>query len=104
MWTTPIPLEDASFSEVYTRVAFRLLQIEVRRARGLGFSTSETIETLILNLCDGNFNALASWVCSFEYYRTKHGYSALYWKQELIRRARSRQRNHRLGKPWRREP
>lgn len=101
---TPIPLEDATFTEVLARVAFRLLELEYRKWKYEPETLYIPFQALAFNLAVQGFGQLSTFVASYLYYHTKYEFRAEYWRWRIIVRARGAERNRRAGKPWKRVP
>jgi hypothetical protein len=97
---TPIPLQDASFSEVLARVTFRVLQRDYHRYGYLDCGYVEGIEQCRRELEIAGFRAISTWIAASQFYLATNPYKLVHWRDEVCRRARASERNRRAGKPW----
>lgn len=100
---TIVPLIDATFSEVCSRVAYRLIVLEYRK-RPSAFKTPATALFYFGAVLGGcGFEAMATWVSAAGYHIAK-GRTLASWKAETIARARKREGNRRSGAAWKAVP
>jgi len=99
---TPIPLDEASFSEVLARVTFRVLQRDYWRFGYLDCTYAEGIEQCRRDLERNGFRALSTWVAAANFCLATNPYKLNDWRDDVVMRARRAAYNRRVGKPWRR--